>query len=97
MQVSLRLVESWCKTEELNVSSKEELSKHQRPTIFYSKVLVSTEVTYLGVTWDAELRYKSHLQQAIDKATKAFWACIECMPDKTLGHYMKVILPTATC
>jgi hypothetical protein len=75
----------WCEKTNLSINPnktviipftrKRELKGLKEPSLFNKRVQLSSEVKYLGITLDKGLTWKKQLDNAINKAYKAFWTC----------------------
>ena len=82
MQRLLNTVIQWCgqrqlaihpaKTELVLFTKKRKLGEFRLPTIDGTRLQLSTEVRYLGVTLDSKLTWKSHLDRKCQKAVQTF-------------------------
>lgn len=112
MQSALNKIKEWCVKEELMVNptktiivpfTKRRKLNLKAPQLDGLSIQFSKEVKYLGVTLDAKLTWKPHIDKTISKATGAFWACRKLF-GKTWGlkpkmihwSYISVIRPIVT-
>ena len=112
MQMALDKVVSWCdrtgltvnpgKTVVVPFTTKRKLDLTQL-TLRTTTLQYSEEVKYLGLHLDRKLSWNSHVTHALDKATRALWACRRLFgrtwglkPDMVYWLYTTVIRPTLT-
>jgi ribonuclease HI len=85
MQSALKMVEEWCRNNDLTVNpSKTEMTLFTRkrlrtgfvPPVFFGQVLnLNSHTKFLGVTLDEKLNWNVHIESKVKKATMAFWQC----------------------
>lgn len=100
MQQALYIIEKWCQENMLSVNPSKTgaiLFTRQRdntignpPKIYNVPLTFVEEVKYLGVTLDRKLLFNKHLENKLEKATKAFWQCRRAL-GKTWGLTPKVM------
>ena len=113
MRSAFQIVEKWCddhhlsvnpkKTELILFTNKRKLPELQLPKLFNTKLSLSTQVKYLGVTLDCKLNWASHIDIKTKKACIAFCQCRRLVgkkwglnPKITLWLYTTVIRPSLT-
>lgn len=113
LRSALRIVEEWCDQHQLSVNPKKtevvlfthkrKLPEMQLPTLFGTKLSLSPQVKYLGITLDSKLNWGSQLNAITRKACIAFWQCKRLVgkrwglnPKTTLWLYTAVIRPIIT-
>jgi hypothetical protein len=69
---------------------KREIKGLKEPSLFSKRIQLSSEVKYLGITLYKGLTWKKQLDNAINKAYKAFWTCRGTF-GKTWGLKPKVV------
>ncbi|CAB0007833.1 unnamed protein product [Nesidiocoris tenuis] len=93
VQVGLDLIQRWCDGEGLTLNprkttvvsfTRKRRSNVVAPTIQGTTLVLSEQVKYLGVILDRKLTWKPQTRHAVQKATKAMWACRRLM-GKTWG------------
>ncbi|CAK1600286.1 unnamed protein product [Parnassius mnemosyne] len=100
-QAALRIVERWCREHDLTVNpnktvlvmftQKRKLNNYHPPSLFSTKLQLSSEVKYLGLTLDSKLNWNKHIENKINKASITFWQCRN-MIGKRWGLTPKIIL-----
>lgn len=84
MQSALNFTLAWCDSQGLSINptkttvipfTKRKKFDVNSLHLGNTKLELSTEVKYLGVTLDSKLSWNSHLDRILKKATSAFWAC----------------------
>jgi hypothetical protein len=65
-------------------AGKRDIRGHKDQTLFGKTIQLSTEVQYLGLTFDKRLTWKKQLDKVTNKANTAFWTC-RCMFRKMWG------------
>ena len=101
MQVALRSIEKWCEDHSLSVNPKKtemvlftrkrKLPDLKAPELFKTKRNFSTEVKYLGITFDKKLTWNSHLEKRVKKAYISYEQCRRTM-GQTWGLYPRIAL-----
>jgi hypothetical protein len=113
MQVALKSIEQWCedhslsvnprKTEMVLFTRKRKLPELKPPELLKTKLNFSTEVKYLGITFDKKLTWNSHLENRVKKAYISYEQCRRTMgqtwglsPRIALWIYTAIIRPMLT-
>jgi len=105
------MTSEWCKEVGLSLNpsrivpfpNRYKLQRIKAITLSESRIEASNEVKYLGITLDSKLSFNTHVDNTIDKCTRALFTCRKIagkswgtLPRKIRWMYFMVVRPILT-